>query len=135
MCRGDVKEYLTSQHPEEMQAAPPSAMDTDSAPSGQDIARAMAELLEDNARLRSTLRTMSRRVCLEAYDVCDVCGDLWDETDHDALCIQCGHSFCALCAEEYLTRPAGYESTAPCFCANCASNGTERPYTAWTTLL
>jgi hypothetical protein len=132
MCRGDIKEYLTSQHPEEMQAAPPSAMDTDSTPS--DLA--MAELLGDNARLRGVLRNLSRRVCEEAYDVCDVCGDVWAcDADHDAYCVECGNDFCALCAEDYLTRPAGYESTAPCVCANCASNGTERPYTAWTTLL
>jgi hypothetical protein len=133
MCRGDVKEYLASQHPEEMQAAPPSAMDTDSAPSGQDIALVMVDLLEDNTRLREVLRTMSRRLCRCSYHVCDVCGDWGEETHHDAYCDQCDGIFCASCAEKYLTRPAD-ESTTPC-CAICASNGTDRPYTEWRMLL
>ena len=157
MCRGDVKEYLASQHPEEMQAAPPSAMDTDGAPSGQDDTRAMVDLLEnlledntrlrsilgnniddildDNARLREVLRTMRDGVYqnLRDYTVCDVCGDVFDETDVGAYCHQCGDNFCASCAEQYVTRPAD-ESTTPC-CAICASNGAYRPYTPWRMLL
>jgi hypothetical protein len=137
MCRGDVKEYLASQHPEEMQAAPPSAMDTDSAPSGQDIALVMMELLEHNTRLRSVLRTMSGSVRedLDEADVCGVCGDTWHcyAATAGSYCDQCGDSFCQSCAEQHLTSPADL-GTHPC-CAICASNGTDRPYTPWSTLL
>ena len=137
MCRGDVKEYLASQHPEEMRAAPPSAMDTDGAPSGQDIARAMVDLLEDNTRLRSVLRTMRDGVYqnLHMVTVCDVCGDTrdWEDAAAGSYCGQCGDSFCASCAEQYVTCPAD-EGAEPC-CAICASNGTDRPYTPWSTLL
>ena len=134
MCRGDVKEYLASQHPEEMQAAPPSAMDTDGAPSGQDIALAMVELLEDNTRLREVLRTMSGSVSHDGDAiVCDVCGYVWERylSDHRAYCGECGDSFCESCAEEYLTHPA--DRAMPC-CAICESNGADRPYTTWTSL-
>ena len=136
MCRGDVKEYLASQHPEELQAAPPSAMDTDSAPSGQDIAMAMVELLEDNTRLRQVLRTMRDGVYqnLHLATVCDVCGDTWYWEDAaGSYCGQCGDSFCASCTEQYVTHPADKDAE-PC-CAICESNGTVRPYTPWTTLL
>jgi hypothetical protein len=137
MCRGDVKEYLASQHPEEMRAAPPSAMDTDGAPSGQDIALVMMELLEHNTRLRSVLRTMSGSVRedLDEADVCGVCGDTWHcyAATAGSYCDQCGDSFCQSCAEQHLTSPADL-GTHPC-CAICASNGTDRPYTPWSTLL
>lgn len=137
MCRGNVKEYLASQHPEELQAAPPSTMDTDDAPSGQDIALVMVELLEDNTRLREVLRTMRDGVYHNIHQatVCDVCGDTrhWGDGAAGSYCGQCGDSFCASCAEQYVTRPT--DEDAEPRCAICESSGATRPYTAWTTLL
>ena len=129
MCRQDVREYLISQYPEEMQAAPPDTMNTDVSDVAicQAIAEHMARLQAENTRLRGFLRTMRSGVYEHLLDasICDVCGDTWwyQDSDHASYCGVCGDSFCKACAEQHLTIPDD-DDAEPC-CVIC--NGTRAP--------